>query len=547
MSAQKSAKEIQKTEALEEDLQYLKLYRRQTPRGYKTVCRRVMQEAKALNRMDAYGAACYYMADYLYGFGKPIAHYLRQAITNLLDSGDDVLIARTYNLLGIEAFNHGVDEASLDYLVRACSYADALHDDEIAAVIYLNMGAQYNCMGNFPDGKKYCHRAAAAARKLPPENMYHTQIQFWALVEECNASIQKDNTHDAGTLLHRAHIMLAEMSQEERAEYANYSLYLIVLCEYHLLQGNDSEFKQTLEKVYELLKDKDMVIDGALDLIRFGDFLLQHSHADAVKKIVDVMWDTVGETNITNLKLRFYRMAVNYYQAITKPTRELEASRLYFDAYNKHRTEELSDYQTFLSTYQAMEQAKKENERLARLAHYDALTGLQNRSIMRRRIDAIFEEAYQLHQFMAVEILDIDNFKHFNDTYGHTTGDRCLVALAKVLSDVSGDHVEVFRYGGDEFVVLYHGLSEMDVLNVADQLQKGIRNATIKTETASVISGLTISQGICGFVPSGGNKNWDLLYAADIALYSVKNSQKGGIRLTHGLAFTDLARNGMKD
>ena len=107
MSAQKSAKEIQKTEALEEDLQYLKLYRRQTPRGYKTVCRRVMQEAKALNRMDAYGAACYYMADYLYGFGKPIAHYLRQAITNLLDSGDDVLIARTYNLLGIEAFNHG--------------------------------------------------------------------------------------------------------------------------------------------------------------------------------------------------------------------------------------------------------------------------------------------------------------------------------------------------------------------------------------------------------------------------------------------------------
>lgn len=84
----------------------------------------------------------------------------------------------------------------------------------------------------------------------------------------------------------------------------------------------------------------------------------------------------------------------------------------------------------------------------------DALTGLANRVQMMRDMWVLIEENY----IFSIMFLDLDRFKLINDQYGHTTGDRYLIHFGKVISDELKDKGKLYRYGGDEFVVIYYGV-----------------------------------------------------------------------------------------
>ena len=87
----------------------------------------------------------------------------------------------------------------------------------------------------------------------------------------------------------------------------------------------------------------------------------------------------------------------------------------------------------------------------------DAMTGLLNHACFYPMLDDAMSAANQQHKALTVSIADINSFKHVNDTYGHTNGDIILIALSETLQRVCGRHGEVFRYGGEEFAVIFHG------------------------------------------------------------------------------------------
>jgi len=106
------------------------------------------------------------------------------------------------------------------------------------------------------------------------------------------------------------------------------------------------------------------------------------------------------------------------------------------------------------------------------LAYHDELTGIRGRR-------AFNEALLSLDQQYAIAIVDIDHFKHFNDTYGHDTGDHVLRMVAARLADVGGGG-QAFRCGGEEFAILFHNVSAKDAFERLDALRRTIQNSVFR-------------------------------------------------------------------
>ncbi len=156
---------------------------------------------------------------------------------------------------------------------------------------------------------------------------------------------------------------------------------------------------------------------------------------------------------------------------------------------------------------------RKSIESLRYLARHDQLTGLYNRHMMSETVT---------DDPSVVIILDIDNFKGINDTYGHTAGDEALCTIAGRLEAVfwRRERDLVFRLGGDEFLVVMKGASEEDAVSCLKQLCEPLCFTTKENQTITI----TVSAGYA--ICDGDYK--DSMKAADAALYYAKGSGKSG-------------------
>jgi diguanylate cyclase (GGDEF)-like protein/PAS domain S-box-containing protein len=157
------------------------------------------------------------------------------------------------------------------------------------------------------------------------------------------------------------------------------------------------------------------------------------------------------------------------------------------------------------------------NRRLTQLAATDGLTSLTNR----RTFDGFLRREYETCEEIAVLLFDIDNFKGYNDTYGHQAGDRCLQAVAKAIGDATANTSGLSaRYGGEEFAVVLPSTTEDAALKVAESIRLTVRALGIPN-TASSRGYITISAGVA----ARNRATLDeaaLVGEADTALYEAK-------------------------
>ncbi len=167
---------------------------------------------------------------------------------------------------------------------------------------------------------------------------------------------------------------------------------------------------------------------------------------------------------------------------------------------------------------------KEANNKLEALSYTDALTGIANRRSFDRMLAQEWSRAQRTGTPLALIMLDVDHFKHFNDHYGHLAGDSCLQALALALTQTARRAGElVARYGGEEFVVLLPNSSGHAALETARHIQHTIGLLALPhAETALGI--VTVSLGVASLVPQKQFPPNALVRQADSALYRAKQS-----------------------
>ncbi|HEY5094528.1 MAG TPA: sensor domain-containing diguanylate cyclase [Candidatus Eremiobacteraceae bacterium] len=177
---------------------------------------------------------------------------------------------------------------------------------------------------------------------------------------------------------------------------------------------------------------------------------------------------------------------------------------------------------------------KSAEERLAFLAHHDALTGVPNRLLLMDRLVQSVAHAKRRDQYTALLFIDIDHFKEVNDTFGHAAGDELLKIFAQRLCAAVRPGDTVARLGGDEFVVALDDVSEAnDVAIVAKKIVASI--ADIFDADGRELS-VTCSIG-ASLYPVDGESPDDLMRCADCAMYKAKEGGRNNIQFFVGAEF----------
>ncbi len=170
---------------------------------------------------------------------------------------------------------------------------------------------------------------------------------------------------------------------------------------------------------------------------------------------------------------------------------------------------------------------KAASDQLTEMATHDALTGLANRASVLEQITRAATEAHRSGRWVAVLLLDLDRFKHINDTLGHTAGDDLLIAAAARLVGLvrAGDFTG--RLGGDEFVVVMrHVLDPREALRAAERLVREFR-APFTTEAGELFSTASVGVAISQDEVNAG----DLLREADTAMYAAKEGGRDRVSM----------------
>ncbi|SDT32308.1 putative bifunctional diguanylate cyclase/phosphodiesterase [Bradyrhizobium canariense] len=188
-----------------------------------------------------------------------------------------------------------------------------------------------------------------------------------------------------------------------------------------------------------------------------------------------------------------------------------------------HRPVRIADCNLLLSSSADITEQKAFEDQLFRSAYYDELTGLPTRRVIEHRVNSLMPRDETPNRF-ALAFLDIDNFKHINDYYGHATGDALLVEITKRLGLDLRESDMLSRISGDEFLMLLNPIrSQEEVAEYIDFMLQRLR-APFFIDGSEIFASTSVGVSL---YPEHG-RGYDVLrHNADIAMYRVKNNGKG--------------------
>lgn len=194
----------------------------------------------------------------------------------------------------------------------------------------------------------------------------------------------------------------------------------------------------------------------------------------------------------------------------------------------------LTEFQLFSKFREKNMVLKEYNRELSVYSYSDALTGVNNR----RRIEDILKSNWKYcktnSENLSIIIIDIDNFKKYNDCYGHVKGDACLVEVAAAIEDLcvefsKNHYCSMGRYGGEEFIIILPVIEKEETLNFGKLVCQKIESLNIPHKENETYGIVTISGGVTTMIPDDEKRILYILESADRALYHVKRTGKNNV------------------
>ena len=190
---------------------------------------------------------------------------------------------------------------------------------------------------------------------------------------------------------------------------------------------------------------------------------------------------------------------------------------------------ERRDIVHYIAMFYDITEKRLNEERIARLAYYDTLTGLANRRLFEDRVEHALQLARRQQTHVAVMFIDLDRFKPVNDSLGHKAGDILLTQVAQRLASIVRDCDTTARLGGDEFAMLLPSdprHSHSEAAQVAQRILDALA-ASFLVEGHEIITGASIG---ASFYPDDGDNLETLLKHADVAMYQAKRAGRNRYR-----------------
>ncbi|RDY25715.1 diguanylate cyclase, partial [Romboutsia weinsteinii] len=177
---------------------------------------------------------------------------------------------------------------------------------------------------------------------------------------------------------------------------------------------------------------------------------------------------------------------------------------------------------------------EEHSSELKNLVSIDELTGLFNHRYFQEQLSRAIESADEINCDVSLLFMDIDYFKHYNDTNGHQAGDLVLRKVGEILKNSVRDGDIVARYGGEEFAVILPCTNIHDAITVGERVRKAIQHTHFYGQENQPNRNITMSIGVSSY-PSAAKSKHQLINTADDALYRAKSFNKNRVEIYHNI------------
>lgn len=448
---------------------------------------------------------------------------LTEALKYLSMAESWAMAAQTYNVMGNIATFQGDTSMAIDCYVKCLSMAHLHNEKAVEYNVLCNIGNIHMMLDDY----QHALTMLEISEKMTADGLMIPNNQRSIVA----ANLTVCCTHLG--LLERAGEYLEEVREfiGPTPDPTDQVMLCILETQYYNRTGETAARDKAIAKLNTLNLRSIDVFDALTELTTHAKLLLEIGELTSFTTLLPRMEMLAEHPTIKRhcleLRMKYYRLlgdvdsfaklAMEYADIAQK--REIERNRI--ASHNLLTRLRLAEEES------KRKEAEHSNVVLKERSEHDALTGLNNRFKLNELSEAAFQRTYLSKTPLTVEILDIDCYKQFNDNYGHQAGDDCLVRIAHAIRSMEEfPRVHTARYGGDEFVLIYEEYSLEEAEKMAVLLKEKIHDLNIDHKFSSVSDRVTISQGLIHKVPVAGNKLWDFMYSADMALYIAKAEGK---------------------
>ena len=493
-------------------------------------CRDILEYGQKNKDVQLMGFSYYYMAQTYYGLndGDQFYENISKALNYLEEAKEWELVARGFNVLGIMAVNRGNAPVALDYYLSGLDYCKKYDIPLVESILNVNCGSLNLQCGRFRDAQKCLRKAYSYMSTIPENPNYHSyMVAIYQNLVLC--SVKQGMIDGVQELLENIH----KFHWEHIERMDRMGVYCVEALYYHLC-GDVKQRDECMEQVDLGVEDNMILMDLFDDYYTYCELLLECGKDKEFWHIIDTMEPMVQSFNITHMQMKELSLKLKYYRNHGQNEEYLQAAGLYYELSEKRESETqkmiyniLSLRKTLDEANEAREEAEIQNQILAEKSETDALTQLPNRFKLNDSSEDIYLRSLKKECSFAVEILDIDYFKEYNDNYGHQAGDKILIQIANVIRDFTEAHNGFCaRYGGDEFVIIYEDVELKEAVVYAQELKERVASLNMKHQYSKAEPIVTISQGVCCDLPMKGYRVWDYLRRADDMLYHIKKKSR---------------------
>lgn len=523
------------SQEVQEEIEKAEEQRRQRgPLDY-DACQRILEAAAEANSDALFGLGYYRFAEHYWEKGdvEQTMHCLEECTVCFRNSDRNDCLARTYHMMGTACGSGGSRFLALSHFHTGMEYAESCGDSYALALLCADIAYTLLCMKRYREAADNYDRAVREFGRAD-DPLYQEKERIRCLIECGFCRLILGQNGEALAIREQIQEALERCPDRDGIRF---SLRAFEAC-CEMARGNHGRAGELANALVGDARQGDSTRELERMAVTVADYLDRKGYYFWLNQLIRILDDRKFEKG-SAVYLDMYPYVSRYLLEENRTEEYLSYTRTYLKLYRQYledgnaMTGRLLELQEKLWSKEMEQRSIREsNQRLEEIALYDSLTNLPNRAYLNEYLSQRFEEASARCRPFGVELMDIDYFKEYNDTYGHLEGDVCIESVAGVLHGVENDNVFCARYGGDEFMIVYSDMSVHEIRMVAETIQRNIRNLEIPREDGGPVTRVTVSQGIFIRVPEEENREWDFNSAADVALYQAKQEGRNCYRIS---------------
>lgn len=488
------------------------------------LCYTLAEKAKLINDHYALAFSYTYLSDYFLASREnnnciPFLNLAKE----LSEAGKyEDLLSRIYNFYGMLCNAISDEVNALDYFLKSLDISLKQQNPIYIASAYNNIATCFDVKHKYKEAVLYYKKSCEILSDTDPKMKYSKAV---SLANLCSCAYKLKWEKEIEELLFQfSNIRNKDYDEKHILEILH--LYCIAMKQ-HLL-GMYPSFNRTIDKMLALQKEVQNKLLIHQIFTTLCGLLLDIREQSYSHQIVQMLAG-INQKNELKAKKELQKLIVRYSEAFESTDRQLEALQEYYRIMIAIEDMEQEYYGAGLLAKLQLHDAaarqgdlKKENEHLEWLMNMDDLCGIWNRRCLN---NAIEDNQLITAKSVGIAMLDIDYFKEFNDTYGHHKGDMALMAVGKVLNSVATDKIRAYRYGGDEFTIIFTEQNEDVIREVLERIKTGIRKENILHTRSKTSDKLTVSCGYA-YTDKAERDIVQLMKDADSSLYEVKKKRE---------------------